>query len=47
MSEALQRSRPRLTVETFRAWSALRPDNERWELFDGVPTMMTPPTMRH
>jgi Uma2 family endonuclease len=25
----------------------LRPDNERWELIDGVPVMMTPPTMRH
>jgi Uma2 family endonuclease len=47
MSEALQHRRPRLTVDTYRSWSALRPDNERWELLDGVPVMMNPPTMRH
>jgi Uma2 family endonuclease len=36
-----------MRVGTYRAWSALRPDNERWELIGGVPVMMTPPTMRH
>jgi len=36
-----------MRIETYRSWSALRPDNERWELIAGVPMMMTPPTMRH
>jgi Uma2 family endonuclease len=47
MNEAVQHQRPRMTIGTFRAWSALRPDNERWELIGGVPAMMTPPTMKH
>ncbi len=25
----------------------MRPDHERWELIDGVPVMMTPPTIAH
>ena len=29
---------------SFSAWSETRPDEERWELIDGVPMMMTPPT---
>jgi Uma2 family endonuclease len=47
MIKSVQRQRRRMRVETYRAWTALRPDNERWELIDGVPVMMTPPTMRH
>jgi hypothetical protein len=47
MNEAVQHQRPRMRVGTFRAWNALRPDNERWELIGGVPAMMTPPTMKH
>jgi Uma2 family endonuclease len=47
MAQSEQLERPRMGVATYRAWSALRPDTERWELIDGVPMMMTPPTMRH
>lgn len=36
-----------LSVAAFRAWRASRPDEERWELIDGVPMMMTPPTLAH
>ncbi len=31
----------------FRAFQAHRPDCERWELIDGVPMMMTRPTLAH
>lgn len=35
------------TVDLFRAFLDTRPDEERWELIDGVPVMMTPPTFIH
>src|ERR1700730_1291235 len=38
-----QKSAP-LSVEAFRNWVASRPDEERWELVDGVAVMMAPPT---
>jgi Uma2 family endonuclease len=47
MNQSVERQRPLMKVGTYRSWSALRPDNERWELIAGVPAMMTPPTMRH
>jgi Uma2 family endonuclease len=47
MVQSEQLERPRMEVGAYRTWSALRPDTERWELIDGVPVMMTPPTMRH
>jgi Uma2 family endonuclease len=31
----------------FRAFQTHRPDRERWELINGVPMMMTPPTLAH
>jgi Uma2 family endonuclease len=31
----------------FRAFQNRRPDHERWELVDGVPMMMTTPTIAH
>ena len=31
----------------FRAFQNRRPDHERWELVDGVPMMMTAPTIAH
>jgi Uma2 family endonuclease len=49
-SEMATASRPRyapLSVEAFRNWAASRPDEERWELIDGVPMMMAPPTRDH
>jgi Uma2 family endonuclease len=38
---------PILSVASFRAWLASRPDEEHWELIGGVPVMMTPPNRRH
>ncbi len=35
------------TIERFRAFLDTRPDEERWELVDGVAVMMTPPTVIH
>jgi Uma2 family endonuclease len=36
-----------LSIPAFRAWLESRPDEERWELLAGVPTMMAPPTHDH
>jgi Uma2 family endonuclease len=47
MARATQRKPSPLSIEAFRAWSETRPDEERWELIDGVPMMMTPPTKAH
>jgi len=47
MARATQRKPSPLSIEAFRAWSETRPDEERWELIDGVPMMMTPPTKTH
>src|SRR6202162_4651205 len=38
---------PILSVACFRAWLESRPDEEPWELIEGVPMMMTPPNRRH
>jgi Uma2 family endonuclease len=38
---------PRVTVEQFRAFYETRPDNERWELIDGVVARITPATLPH
>jgi Uma2 family endonuclease len=37
----------RMSSAEFRAFQDMRPDHERWELIDGVPVMMTPPTIAH
>jgi Uma2 family endonuclease len=42
----LRRS-PQLTVEQFHAFRDDRPKGEKWELIDGVPIMMPPPTLMH
>jgi hypothetical protein len=47
MVGALRENAPILSVASFRTWLASRPDEERWELIGGVPTMMTPPSRRH
>jgi Uma2 family endonuclease len=47
MSGAAQRKVAPLSVAAFRAWLQSRPDEERWELIDGVPMMMAPPTRDH
>jgi Uma2 family endonuclease len=47
MAGAPRRTSPRLSVEVFRGFLEGRPDEERWELIDGVAVMMTPPTLAH
>ena len=40
-------AKPRMSGTQFRAFQQTRPDPERWELIDGVPAMMMPPTLSH
>jgi Uma2 family endonuclease len=47
MAGAPLRDRPRVSIELFRAFVADRPEEERWELIDGVAVMMAPPTLAH
>jgi len=47
MVGAVRQHAPILSVGSFRAWLASRPDEEHWELIEGVPMMMTPPNRRH
>jgi Uma2 family endonuclease len=47
MLDAPQRSQPRLSIELFRKFVEGRPDEEHWELIDGVAMMMAPPTLAH
>lgn len=47
MAGASRQEYPLLSVAAFRTWVASRPDEERWELVDGVPMMMAPPTRDH
>src|SRR5262249_726321 len=42
-----QRKPSRLSVELFRGFLEGRPDEEHWELIDGVAVMMAPPTLAH
>ena len=37
----------RMNVAAYRRWVEPRPDEERWELLDGVPVLMAPPSARH
>jgi Uma2 family endonuclease len=41
------RRTPQLTMEQFHAFRDERPKEEKWELIDGVPMMMPPPTLIH
>jgi len=47
MAFIAQRKPARMSVELFRGFVESRPDEEHWELIDGVAMMMTPPTMAH
>jgi Uma2 family endonuclease len=38
---------PILSVASFRTWLTSRPDEEHWELIEGIPMMMAPPNRRH
>jgi hypothetical protein len=44
---ALQRQSSRMSVELFRSFVEGRPDEEHWELINGVAMMMAPPTLAH
>ncbi|MEL6064433.1 MULTISPECIES: Uma2 family endonuclease [unclassified Methylobacterium] len=37
----------RMNVAAYRHWVEPRPDEERWELLDGEPVLMAPPSARH
>ena len=37
----------RMRVAEYRDWAATRPDDERWELIEGVPVLMSPAKGRH
>ena len=41
------RRMPQLTMPQFHAFRDSRPKEEKWELIDGVPMMMPPPTLMH
>jgi Uma2 family endonuclease len=47
MVGALRHNSPILSVASFRSWLESRPEEEHWELLEGVPMMMTPPNRRH
>jgi Uma2 family endonuclease len=47
MASAPLRMQPRMSVELFRQFVEGRPDEEHWELLDGVAMMMAPPTRAH
>jgi Uma2 family endonuclease len=47
MAGAVRQHAPILSVASFRTWLTSRPDEEHWELIEGVPMMMTPPNRRH
>jgi Uma2 family endonuclease len=38
---------PIFSVAMFRDWITSRPDEQHWELIEGVPVMMAPPTAAH
>jgi Uma2 family endonuclease len=47
MSAIAQQRKEHFTAEQFLAFLSTRPDEERWQLIDGVAVMMNPPTYRH
>jgi Uma2 family endonuclease len=47
MAGASHRKSAVLSVAAFRGWVESRPDEEHWELIDGVPVMMAPPSHHH
>jgi Uma2 family endonuclease len=47
MVGAVRQNSPMLSVASFRTWLTSRPDEEHWELIEGVPMMMAPPNRRH
>lgn len=37
----------RMSVAEYRVWVEAKPDEEHWELLDGVPVLMAPASERH
>lgn len=46
MGDFIRRA-PQFSLEMFHAFRDERPKEEKWELIDGVPMMMPPPTLTH
>jgi hypothetical protein len=44
MSAIAQQRKEHFTAEQFLAFLSTRPDEERWQLIDGMAVMMNPPT---
>ena len=44
---AVAREPEKLTIRQFLAFYETRPDEERWQLVDGVAILMTPPFPTH
>lgn len=38
---------PRVSLEAFHAFRDERPKSEKWDLINGVPMMMPPPSLIH
>ncbi len=47
MPVAVARKQSLMSVADFLGFLRSRPDEERWELINGIPMMMTPPTIAH
>ena len=47
MAGIAHQNAPMLSVASFRTWLTSRPDEEHWELIEGVPMMMAPLNRRH
>jgi Uma2 family endonuclease len=47
MVGAARQHAPILSVASFRGWLRSRPDEEHWELIEGIPMMKAPPNRRH
>jgi Uma2 family endonuclease len=47
MAIAVAHKQPLMTVRDLLGFLRSRPDEERWELIEGIPMMMAPPTIRH
>jgi hypothetical protein len=47
MTVAVARQHPYMNVPQFLCFLHSRPDEERWELIEGVPMMVPPPKIAH
>jgi Uma2 family endonuclease len=47
MAGIQQRTLPRMSIQAFRRFVEDTPDEQHWELIDGVAMMMAPPTVAH